>query len=594
MNPRQARLDLLVFFAVALVGVLPALMQPLAMVGDGVDAFGTWWFFDWIKTCIEHGGDPSYTRFFFWPYGKDNFAHTGDNFVDAVMSVPLQWLLGARYQPVWIVLVMVGNALTFRPFAQQVLGDDDRAFAATLLWVVNPYTLFEITAGRPTQALLWYVPAVPYFLIRVAREGRRADAVWLGIACAVVGWTYWYQACFVAFLLLPVLLAELRASPHRGRTVRLWAGALALAVLLVAPAAIPMARLWSTGGTPGGTPEKQSIFKLPGAIGNSVGQELYGLSLMEAHGARLFTNVTWALPIVVAMVRRKLDARWWVGAVLCVGIGLGPGVRWGEHLWVNVPYMVLYRYLPFFNRLWFPYRFASVGMLVAALGIAAAIPGKRVRLVAIGLALAGLGEQAMHAAFPFTWHDVRCPKLLEEAGKQHGGMVFLPFKIQHDGLIWQTVFRVPTFGGMGESAPVLWPKEFKRQLSTPIAQALRLASTGQEAMPPLPPGATEPLTKHGFRWIALRRDQVLIEGKHLATMPKPEAAVQRVTALLGPPVGVDGNVVLWDLHGGWTPSAEFAPTELNLSDAGWTPPGEPAWATALAGEGRNGRPDGGN
>jgi hypothetical protein len=367
-----------------------------------------------------------------------------------------------------------------------------------------------------------------------------------------------------------------------------------VAVLVVAPAGIPMAKLWASGGTPGGTPEKQSILKLPGAIGNSVGQELYGLSLMEAHGARLFTNVMWAVPILVALARRKLDARWWIGAAVCVGIGLGPGIRWGETVWVNVPYMVLFRYVPFFNRLWFPYRFASVGMLVASVGIAAALPANRARWLALGLAGLGLGEQHLHAAFPFTWHDVRCPKLLEEAGKQHGGLVFLPFKIQHDGLIWQTVFRLPTFGGMGESAPVLWPKEFKRQLSTPVAQALRLASTGQEPMPKLPPGALAPLTEHGFRWVALRRDQVLIEGKHLATMPKPEQAVARITELLGAPVGVDGAVVLWDLRQAWTPSAEFAPTPANLSDAGWTPPGEPAWATELSNEGRNGRPDGGN
>ena len=598
------RLELLLFLAIALVGIAPALAQPLAMVGDGVDAFGTWWFFDWIRVCIEDGVDPSFTTSFFWPHGKDNFAHTGNNFVDAVLSVPLQWLLGARYQPVWIVAVLLGNALTFRPLARLLLEDEERTFAATLLWLCNPYVIFEITAGRPTQAFLWFVPVVPYFLIRVAREGQWRHVACLGASCALVAWTYWYQAIFTAVLLVPVTLSELRRSGERRATAVRWGAALALAALLVAPAAIPMSRLWAAGGTPGGVPTKQSVFALPGAIGNSVGAELQGLALMEQFGARLFTNWAWGIPLAVALAVHLWRARrpiagvpvigwaWWVGGAAAFWLGIGPGLRWGQDLAVNVPYMVLYRHLPFFNRLWFPYRFASVCMVVAVLAIAAAMPPRRARWLALALALVGLGEQARNAVFPFNWHDVRCPKLLEAAGKEGGALIFLPFRIQHDGLIWQTVFKVPTFGGMGESAPVLWPPQFKRQLSTPAAQALRMASTGTAAMPKLAPGAFVPLTDLGFRWVALRRDLIYIEAQHLDSIPQPAEAVRRVAALLGDPVATDGGVVLWDLKGGWTPPPEFASSPERLSDVGWTPGSPPSWSTTLSAQGREGRPTG--
>ncbi len=590
MPSRRQLFELALFVTIALGGVLPALLQPNAMVGDGVDAFGTWWFFDWIRLCIENVGDPSSTRFFFWPHGKDNFAHTGNNFVDAVLSVPLQWLLGSHYQPWWIVLVLVGNAVAFRPLARVVLGDDDRAFAASLLWMVNPYICFEVTAGRPTQAFLWFVPAVPFFLIEVIREGRRASVAKLAAACALVGWTYWFEAFFVGILCLPLLLVELRRAPDRGRAAGQLGLALLGAALIVAPAAIPMARVWSGGGTPGGTPFEQSIFTMPGAIGNSIGDELYGISLMEGYGARMLTLPTWGIPMLVALAMRRLPWVWWIGGLLCVAMAFGPGIRFGETLIVNVPYMVVYRYLPFFNRLWFPYRLVSCILLVGALGIAASLPARGVRLWAVLLAAAGLWQQSATRAYPFTWHDVRAPRLLVEAGKEGGALVFLPFRIQHDGLVWQTSFRLPTFGGMGEPAPVLWPPTFKRQLSTPIAQGLRMASAGTGPLPTLPPDALRPLEGHGFRWVALRRDIVLEESARMTTLPSPEEALLRVTELLGEPVGVDGAVVLWDLKRAWTPPAEFTPTPAALSAKGWSASTQPAWSRALAEQGREGRP----
>ncbi len=590
MPTRFRGLELAVLLAVALGGVLPALLQPNAMVGDGVDAFGTWWFFDWIRLCIEQGGDPSHTRFFFWPQGKDNFAHTGNNFVDAVLSVPFQWLLGSHYQPWWIVVVLLGNAFTFRPLAREVLGDDARAFAASLLWMVNPYVLFEITAGRPTQAFLWFVPAVPLFMFEVIRTGRWLAAAKLGVAAALVGWSYWFQAFFVAVLCLPLLLAELRRAPDQRRALGRLFGALLVAVLIVAPAAIPMARVWSSGGTPGGTPFEQSIFAMPGAVGNSIGDELYGISLMEGYGARMLTLLSWGLPMLVALAMRRLPAVWWIGGALCTVLAFGPGIRFGDTLVVNVPYMVLYRYVPFLNRLWFPYRMVSCILVVAVLGIAASLPARRLRVWAIGLAALGLLEQSVARSYPFTWHDVRAPRLLVEAGKVGGALLFLPFRIQHDGLVWQTSFRLPTFGGMGEPAPVLWPPTFKRKLSTPVAQGLRMASAGTGPMLPLPPAALKPLLSHGFRWVALRRDIVLEESARMATLPSPDQALLRVTELLGPPTGVDGAVVLWDLKGAWTAPPEFAATEAALSAKDWQATQQPAWSRALAEQGREGRP----
>lgn len=570
--------------AIALVGVLPAALQPAAMVGDGVDAFGTWWFYNWIRLAIEHGGDPSFTRAFFWPLGKEIFTHTGNNFVDAVLSAPLQWILGQHYSAPWTWAILVGNALTFRPLAREVLGDEDRSFAASLLWMVNPYAMFEITAGRPTQAFLWFVPAVPYYLLRLERGGF--EAVKLGVAAALAGWSYWFSSFFVATLCVPLLLR--RPLPWRRL---LLAGAVAVAI--VAPAAIPMARLWESGATPGGAPAPaQSIFALPGAIGNSVGASLHGLLLMEFHGAPLFTNLAWSLPLLGALALTWRRWRWWAGLGLCAFLAIGPELAAGQATptaelpVVSVPYMVLYKYLPFFNRLWFPYRFASAAFVAAALLVAAALPARWVRASALSLAVLGLAEQARGKIFPFAWHDVRCPPLLEAVAREGGAIMFLPFRIQHEGIIWQTVFRRPTFGGMGESAPVLWPRGYKGQLSIPAVRSLR---TAVERPDPVRPGAdTTPLVELGYRWVILRRDLQAQEHGRLSQVPVPSEAVARVALVLSTdPVATGGPLVAWDLAGRWTPPTDFVPTGLEEDD--WAFAAQPAWERGLSELGRLGR-----
>ncbi|HNH46567.1 MAG TPA: hypothetical protein PKY30_05995, partial [Myxococcota bacterium] len=90
----KPRTEWLIYGAIAFLGIMPALQHPGSVVGEGADAFGTWWFYDWIRRCVENGWNPSWTPDFYYPLGKGIFAHTGNNFVDAVLSVPFQWIFG--------------------------------------------------------------------------------------------------------------------------------------------------------------------------------------------------------------------------------------------------------------------------------------------------------------------------------------------------------------------------------------------------------------------------------------------------------------------------------------------------------------------
>ncbi len=601
-----------VFVAIALLGVLPALSSPGSTVGDGVDAFGTHWFYWWIRQCIEHFGDPSHTNLFFYPAGKDIFAHTGNNFVDAVFSVPLQWIFGGTlYSPVWIAILQIGNALTFRPLARYVLGaggkDTFAAFAATVLWQVNPFVLFEITAGRPTQAMVWFLPGAVLYLLRSAREPGLANPVWFGLAMAMSAWTYWYNVYFLMLLLLPLAAWELAGATDRLGVVRRWSVAVVVCIALVAPGLVGMIGAVNDGRVPGIDPTEGSIFTPPAGIANNVSADLHGLWLMEMYGAPLFFQPAWGLPVLILPFLRRLPVpggrwRWLAGLGLVFLFAGGTMLRFGERAVVMPHYMALYHYLPFFDRLWFPYRMAIVGFIPAALLIGAMTTlvsrPKLLLGVLLGLGLAG---QFAVGVWPFNYRHTKAPPMVASLRDLGGGVIFLPMRIQHDGLMWQTEFELPTYGGMGESAAIFWPDSFRKRMNNSFMKALRAATMTPDQPKPALKKDRAQVEREGFRWVILRRSLVESElRRQLQLTPDaftPEGRLEETIAALtvaigAGPSGVDGDSVLWDLRGKFEPTADWAPTPENLADSAWEEFGQPVNQERLERFGRTGRAPG--
>ncbi len=589
------RIQYTLFLAIAIAGVLPTLLSPGSTVGDGVDAFGTHWFFWWIRTCVEHFGDPSFTDLFFYPYGKDVFAHTGNNFVDAVLSVPFQWIFGPTlYSPMWILALQLGNVATFRPLARYIFGDGSgttpgggdtfAAFAATLLWQINPFVLFEITAGRPTQAMVWFLPAAVLYLLRAAREPGWKNGAWLGLAVAMSAWTYWFTAYFLVILLLPLAVWELRASSDRWGVVRRWSLGVALCLLLVAPGMIGMAGAIDAGRVPGVDPTTGSIFSAPKPVANNVSSDLHGLWLMEVYGSPLFFQPAWALPLLAVPFLRRLPIpggrwRWIVALGVVLAFAGGTMLRLGDFSVVMPHYMALYRHLPFFDRLWFPYRMAAVAFIPAALlvgALVALVPRPRLALGA--LVVLGLAGQTVVGSWPFNHHHTRAPPMVASLRDHGGGVIFLPMKIQHDGLMWQTEFQLPTFGGMGESAGIFWPEQYRKRLNNSLVRGLR----GAAIDPSKPRSVTQKdradIEKDGFRWVILRRSLLATElDRQLELSPgsfdasvRMGESVDAISAVLGsPPTGVDGDAVLWDLRRELPSDPAWAPTPERLASRDW-------------------------
>jgi hypothetical protein len=605
MRWRAAEVALWVALALALVA--PSLRAWDDLPGDGVDLYGTIWFFWWIRDCLTTGADPSWTPYFFYPFGKDVFGHTGNNFVDAVLSLPLQVLFGTPgYYKWWVVVVFLSNAIAFRFLARDEIPDRFAAAAATVLYAVNPYLLYELQCGRPTQAMTCFVLASYFYLRRLDRGWR--DAVACGVAVGVTGWTYWYYAFFFLFSCAWFVPATLWDHPDRRRYLRGLAIAAVVAAIVVAPAVVPMA-IRDVAGTIPGIERGHGWLELPVTKSLPNGPTLQGYVLWEPEGARFLQSPVWAALALawVALSGRVSNARRWLG-VAAVGLGVAVGLSariFGHRVWW-FPYLLLYDNLPFFDRLWFPYRalvlvFIALSMAAGAmLAAVAAGGGDRARWVArVAAPVLVVGSLAMSWSdcfFPLVSRSGATPAAYRWMAESGGALIDLPRGIAQTQILFQPAHRLPLLGGMGENVALFFPPGHRRLLKNPFVTALTRAGRNPADASPFQPRDRDAIEALGFRWVVLHRELVDSEFNRASNeidpreMPDaPFAITRRLTNLLGDPVAVDGPMVIWSLSPGMVAPEAIRPSAQVLWQRGWERPEPAAYETRMYEVGRLGR-----
>jgi hypothetical protein len=583
-----------VFCGLALVAISGALPQG-RVVGEGVDLYGTLWFYWWQLDCLRSGADPGFTDLFFHPLGKDIFAHTGNNLVDAKLSVPFQLIWGyPDYQKWFVAGLLVANGLAFRPLAREVLGGGSPAFLASVAWMVNPYTLFELHCGRPTQALLIFVPLAFLGMVRLEKEAGWKWPVLAGAMVAAQAWTYWFMGWFLALAFLPMALHAWRQSGDRKGLVQRWALAGAVCAVLVSPAAVAMAAAASRGEVPGLAAASQSLFSLPESLSNNVSPSLHGYDLLEQHDVSIFGTLAWGLPVLAWAWKGPFRAPWLGVLVVPLLFSVGPSLEMhGLGLNLVMPhYMALYRFLPFFDRLWFPYRLVGVAMVPASLALGALLVRWQNRgrggaalwiLAFLGI---GLGEQAREGHFPLASMDMTPPATVRWLAKLEGALLHLPFGVYGEQVAWMAVHEHPMFGGMAENAPLLWPAGFRERLKNRFVQRLIHAVRGpvldEGERGGAPTGDVrahrEALVAEGFQWVVLDRELAGLEvartRRRLDKTDRDPARVaqeqvEALVKLLGPPSAVDGALVTWHLEGVVQAPVALAASEERLIDTAW-------------------------
>jgi hypothetical protein len=245
-------------------------------------------------------------------------------------------------------------------------------------------------------------------------------------------------------------------------------------------------------------------------------------------------------------------------------------------------YMFAYEHVPFFDRLWFPYRMIVIGFVVASLAFGYLIvqlerrKGLSTRLFT-GLIICWIAvttvEQNRFAIFPFVTKDLTPPESmnwLAAESEEIDAVIHLPYGVTQPAIVWQTIHNQPLFGGMGENASVLWPDGFRERMRNSFVQALLRATRNPELEPRTPqynPYQRGLMEEEGFRWIVLHRDLLEMEfEKHLRVhvdglaRSKGDAVLGRLLDLIGPPVAVEGPLVVWDLTGESLATGTIAPT----------------------------------
>lgn len=567
------------FYAALLVAIFgPAVIDPNSVIGADVDLRGTLWYFWWFGDALISGGNTEVTDLFCFPYGVDIHAQTGGNFIDAALSVPFQWLFGTPgYYAVFVMALFAANAVAFRALLHTLgVGIAARLFG-TLVWMVNPFVFHELIWGRPTQALLFFsIMAIRSFWL-LHRQPHIKQAIWLGLWVGMQGLTYWYAGYFLAFVLGWMALCLGREAAARvgvGKLLGLYAAGAATCGVVLARA---VGRIASKAS--GGTIPMESVasgnWMVPDTLPNYVGGYILGYQITEGHGYPMLQSWLWA-PLLIAVVCFGQRRRLWLGAVaVTLAVATGPEWTVGDTLFRMPQYMALYRGLPFFERLWFPYRI--LGFTFIALSVAGALlfdkhKGLRWALpLAALLWAAGVAESVQLKAMPLMTTDASAPSIAKHIKDNGGPVLNVPFDSGDASVQLQVAHGQPILSGMGENSPYFKPAEhldrMKNNSFLRYLDEIILERDDELTFDAVDRSAIE---ADGFRWVVLFREQVLATQTrfyndsmdaggapmHFNEMRfKSAFDVQReISGHLGPALMVDGQFVLWDLQNPQTQS----------------------------------------
>lgn len=452
--------------ACVLLVVAPALLHP---TGDAlglryVDGYGTYWWFWYLGEVLAGRQDLVHTDLLFHPWGKEVFAHTGGNLLDALLAWPLRAVFGPTAGTnAWIAVVVGTNYAAGCKLGSAFTGRSGWLSGVALS--LNPWVIQELSGGRPTQAWI----ALPALALAGVWSARTVGgAVLTGLAVGASGWLYWYGGLTTGIVAVVAGVSRLALRPERGRglVVLTLAGAVAAAVVApgvwwmreqIAGGEVPgLLALTGTGliapltldaaaGGPAGLQVLAPLLGRSGGLSEAEGVLRFGagqpaLSFASAGGALVAAVLAWR-----GGKRREL-ATALIVALVGLLLACGPAIVVGEGFVVNRPWVWLVSHVDVLRRWWWPAR-AIVAVFLgfaALLPILASVRGLR------WIFLAGMAVESFRTdQLPLPTWDARIPAPLACLRSAPAGAVIdLPFLSDQRNLWFQTEHHHPLLSGM--------------------------------------------------------------------------------------------------------------------------------------------------
>jgi hypothetical protein len=383
------------------------------------DSFYFVFLLRWVRDVV-FGQRPWSQLFFdshiFYPFGY-NLALSETTLSNTLPALPLTALWGevAAYNLMSLltfVLSGLGAYLLTLHYTRRRMA----AFLAGVVFAFSPYRLSHLGAGHlPLMGTQW-LPFLLLYLDKALLEKRVGHAVLAGLFYALGAWSSWYYAYI--FALAGAAYVLLRARPWRQvlRQKRLVPCALAFVLvvaLLVGPLVLGTAKAWKEGGRPNSLRYVDQFSASPlDFVYPNVFHPLWGTWLLQRYAQNVNENMLYAgwLPLTLAVIalwraRDQVPRTFaWLCLIFAV-VALGTTLHWKnapvylrvpaqvEHvftagmglltrrlalypisswslrvpgaIYLPLPTLLLYLYLPFFSamRVW-----ARFG-LVTVLGI---------------------------------------------------------------------------------------------------------------------------------------------------------------------------------------------------------------------------------
>ena len=555
-----------------------------------VDGFGTQWFYWFVERGVRALEPMGHTDLFFYPWGKDIFAHTGTNILDAVLAAPFRMLWGDVLG--YNAFVMVGLALTaVATWALAMESGADRPAASGLavLSLVSPYVLFELAQGRPTQAILLFPTLFVWAMLRCGHRPGWTAPVIGGLSLALSGYQYWYYALFGGLVALAWgLVCAWQARRTNGHRVLARFALMAFTALLITgPAAVQLLDQASSGTTPGlldmdrwGLSSNPPVTVEEMTIGLLSWQPLRrfaGFYVVDPDGTERFLEQAVLIPLpVLAAVCAALRwpgrlPRWALAAALTTAglLAMGPLLLMGPTIWPNLPYHALSRTLGVVQRLWWPARAVAFVHLLSVVAMASLLPRMRRQWSLAGagawlvLGTSFFADLDKSRLLPMQVWEPQVPAGYEcLATGPEGAIIELPYAWTQSHLFYQSAHGRPILGGMLEDNKVFTPEAFTdfKEDNTAVAALLDLARM-QAPEAPATAEDMQAIRELGYSYVVLQLDAFFADYQESGLIDNGMRARQRrvyreLDKLLGKPVYKDARIAIYSPWGEPSPCAD--------------------------------------